>query len=52
MIGLALALALNRQTRWAAVLRTIFFASTVLSVTVVTLVWRLVFLPGRRPRSR
>ena len=26
-------------------LRTIFFASTVLSVTVVTLVWRLVFLP-------
>lgn len=44
-IGLALALALNRQTRWAAVLRTIFFASTVLSVTVVTLVWRLVFLP-------
>ncbi|WNO52352.1 carbohydrate ABC transporter permease [Stakelama saccharophila] len=44
-IGLALALVLNRQTRWAAVLRTIFFASTVLSVTVVTLVWRLVFLP-------
>ena len=44
-IGLALALALNRQTRGAAVLRTIFFASTVLSVTVVTLVWRLVFLP-------
>jgi multiple sugar transport system permease protein len=43
--GLALALVLNRQTRWAAVLRTIFFASTVLSVTVVTLVWRLVFLP-------
>jgi multiple sugar transport system permease protein len=45
VIGLGLALALNRQTRWAAVLRTIFFASTVLSVTVVTLVWRLVFLP-------
>lgn len=44
-IGLALALVLNQQTRWAAVLRTIFFASTVLSVTVVTLVWRLVFLP-------
>ena len=43
--GLALALVLNRQARWAAVLRTIFFASTVLSVTVVTLVWRLVFLP-------
>jgi len=45
VIGIALALALNRQTRWAAVMRTIFFASTVLSVTVVTLVWRLVFLP-------
>lgn len=44
-LGLALALVLNRETRWAAVLRTIFFASTVLSVTVVTLVWRLVFLP-------
>lgn len=45
LIGLALALVLNREARWAAVLRTIFFASTVLSVTVVTLVWRLVFLP-------
>jgi multiple sugar transport system permease protein len=45
ILGLALALALNRPARWAAVLRTIFFASTVLSVTVVTLVWRLVFLP-------
>jgi multiple sugar transport system permease protein len=45
LAGLALALVLNRQERWAAVLRTIFFASTVLSVTVVTLVWRLVFLP-------
>jgi multiple sugar transport system permease protein len=45
LAGLGLALVLNRQDRWAAVLRTIFFASTVLSVTVVTLVWRLVFLP-------
>ena len=45
LAGLGLALVLNRETRWAAVLRTIFFASTVLSVTVVTLVWRLVFLP-------
>lgn len=44
-IGLLLALALNRQTRSAAVLRTIFFSSTVLSVTVVTLIWRLVFIP-------
>lgn len=45
VLGLALALVLNRPDRWATVLRTIFFASTVLSVTVVTLVWRLVFLP-------
>jgi multiple sugar transport system permease protein len=45
MIGLALALVLNTPARWATVLRTIFFSSTVLSVTVVTLVWRLVFLP-------
>lgn len=45
LAGLGLALVLNRPERWAAVLRTIFFASTVLSVTVVTLVWRLVFLP-------
>lgn len=45
LAGLGLALVLNRRERWAAVLRAIFFASTVLSVTVVTLVWRLVFLP-------
>jgi multiple sugar transport system permease protein len=45
VIGLALALVLNHQTRWAAVLRAIFFASTVLSVTVVTLIWRLVLIP-------
>ncbi|CZT36727.1 carbohydrate ABC transporter permease [Rhizobium sp. 9140] len=46
LIGLLLALALNRQTRTAAVLRTIFFASSVLSVTIVTLIWRIVFVPG------
>lgn len=45
VIGLALALVLNNQSRWAAVLRAIFFASTVLSVTVVTLIWRLVLIP-------
>jgi multiple sugar transport system permease protein len=45
VVGLALALVLNNQSRWAAVLRAIFFASTVLSVTVVTLVWRLVLIP-------
>ncbi len=45
IIGLLLALVLNHQARWAAVLRAIFFASTVLSVTVVTLIWRLVLIP-------
>ena len=45
VIGLGLALALNRETRTSAVLRAIFFSSTVLSVTIVTLTWRMVFLP-------
>ena len=45
VIGLGLALALNRQTRTAAVLRGVFFSSSVLSVTIVTLLWRVVFLP-------
>jgi multiple sugar transport system permease protein len=45
VIGLALALVLNRTSRWAAILRAIFFASTVLSVTVVALIWRLVLMP-------
>jgi multiple sugar transport system permease protein len=45
LIGLGLALVLNNASRWSAVLRGIFFASTVLSVTVVTLIWRLVLIP-------
>ena len=45
VVGLALALVLNQPQRWAAILRAIFFASTVLSVTVVTLIWRLVLIP-------
>lgn len=45
VIGLLLALALNHQTYWAAILRAVFFSSTVLSVTVVTLIWRLIFIP-------
>ena len=45
VIGLGLALALNRTTRTAAVLRGVFFASSVLSVTIVTLLWRVVFIP-------
>jgi multiple sugar transport system permease protein len=43
--GLALALALNRSSRWSAVLRGLFFSSSVLSVTIVTLVWRMVLVP-------
>jgi multiple sugar transport system permease protein len=44
IIGLTLALALNRKTRMAAILRTIYFSSSVLSVTIVTLIWRIVFI--------
>ena len=46
-LGLFLALALNNRLRRSAVLRTVFFGSSVLSVTIVTLVWRLVYLPDR-----
>lgn len=46
-LGLALALALNRPGRTGAALRAIFFGSSVLSVTIVTLVWRLVLMPDR-----
>ena len=45
VITLFLALALNRATRGAAVLRGVFFSSSVLSVTVVTLIWRFVLTP-------
>jgi multiple sugar transport system permease protein len=44
---LALALALNRPGRTGAALRAIFFGSSVLSVTIVTLVWKLVLMPER-----
>lgn len=44
-IALALALALNRASRGAAVLRGIFFSSAVLSVTIVTLIWRFILAP-------
>jgi multiple sugar transport system permease protein len=46
-IGLFLALALNDRSRRSAVLRSIFFGASVLSVTIVTLIWRLVYLPDR-----
>ncbi len=45
VIALALALALNRASRGAAVLRGIFFSSAVLSVTIVTLIWRFILAP-------
>ena len=43
--ALVLAAALNRETRAMALLRTIFFLSQVLSVTVVTLIWQIMFSP-------
>ena len=45
VIALVLAAALNRQTRAMAVLRALFFLSQVLSVTVVTLIWQIMFSP-------
>lgn len=45
LVSLALALALNRATRGAAVFRGVFFSSSVLSVTIVTLIWRFVLAP-------
>ncbi|MEO8154587.1 MAG: sugar ABC transporter permease [Rhizobacter sp.] len=47
VIGLALALALKRPGRMSALLRAIFFGASVLSVTIVTLIWRLVFMSNR-----
>jgi multiple sugar transport system permease protein len=44
-IALALALALNRPGRMAGLLRGLFFSSSVLSVTIVTLIWRFVLTP-------
>ena len=45
VLALALALALNRATKSAAVFRGLFFSSSVLSVTIVTLIWRFVLAP-------
>ena len=44
-ITLGLALALNRATRSAAIFRGVFFSSSVLSVTIVTLIWRFILTP-------
>ena len=45
LIGLGLALALNNGSRRSAILRGLFFSSSVLSVTIVTLIWRMVLIP-------
>lgn len=45
IITLALALALNRASREASIFRGLFFSSSVLSVTIVTLIWRFVLAP-------
>jgi multiple sugar transport system permease protein len=45
VIALALAMALNRASRSAAIFRGIFFSSAVLSVTIVTLIWRFMLAP-------
>jgi multiple sugar transport system permease protein len=45
LIGLGLALALNSSSRRSAILRGLFFSSSVLSVTIVTLIWRMVLIP-------
>ncbi len=47
IISLALATALNRETRAMSILRTLFFLSQVLSVTVVTLIWQMMFSPNQ-----
>jgi multiple sugar transport system permease protein len=45
LIGLGFALALNDRSRRSTVLRGLFFSSSVLSVTIVTLIWRMVLVP-------
>jgi multiple sugar transport system permease protein len=45
LAGLGLALALNDRSHVSALLRGLFFSSSVLSVTIVTLIWRMVLVP-------
>lgn len=47
IVSLALAVLLNRETRLTAFFRTLFFLSQILSVTVVTLIWKLTFSPSQ-----
>ncbi|MDV6331951.1 sugar ABC transporter permease [Asticcacaulis sp. 201] len=44
VVPLFLALLLNRTTRVAAFFRGVFFSSSVLSVTIVTLIWRMILM--------
>ncbi|QUX95483.1 sugar ABC transporter permease [Marinomonas sp. CT5] len=46
VLGLFLALALNKTSKGSSFLRGLFFASSILSVTIVTLIWRIVFIPN------
>src|SRR3954466_10193334 len=45
VLALLLALALNSAGKGAALIRGVFFSSAVLSVTIVTLIWRFVLAP-------
>ena len=45
--AMLLAAVLNRETRAMGALRTLFFLSQVLSVTVVTLIWQIMFSPSQ-----
>lgn len=47
VVALALALALNKPYRTHAVFRAVFFSSSIVSVTVVTLIWQMVLSPDR-----
>ncbi len=47
LLGLGLALALNRPGRLYTGLRALFFGASVLSVSVVSLVWMLAMMPDR-----
>ena len=45
LLALILAAMLNKETKAMSVYRTIYFLSQVLSVTVVTLIWQIMFSP-------
>lgn len=45
VIAMGLAIMMNRETKAMAVFRTLFFLSQVLSVTVVTLIWQMMYSP-------